>query len=214
VDGRLVAYARHTASRSSLVIAPADGGAPEEVLVDGSASYRMDAPSFSPHDWSSDGSIIYRDRTGGLFVLPPADGERHPLPVPGTALVSGSTFSPDGRWVAYGRLDDGHIYVLSWPAQGQPVRISSQPGASEPRWSADGRALYYRAGASVVRVLVTAGAAAGAAQVVLRTDFDRNGRWHTYAVAPDGRVLVKHVVQRDEPIIAVLNWSIAMKNVR
>jgi hypothetical protein len=88
--------------------------------------------------------------------------------------------------------------------------MSAQAGATEPRWSHDGLAVYYRSAGQVVRVPVRDGGAGGTATTVVTASFDPNARGNSYAVAPDGRVLVKHAVTRDEPIIAVLNWLKAL----
>jgi len=58
----------------------------------------------------------------------------------------GSTFSPDGQWLAYGSDETGvwEIYVRSWPA-GDVVRQISTTGGIEPRWCPCGE-LFYRAG--------------------------------------------------------------------
>ena len=53
-------------------------------------------------------------------------------------------FSPDGRWVAFESSEAGRkeVYVTSFPKPGAHVRISSGGGQS-PRWSADGRELFF-----------------------------------------------------------------------
>jgi Tol biopolymer transport system component len=51
--------------------------------------------------------------------------------------------SPDGRWLAYTSTRTGRteIWVQAYP-QGVPIRVSSD-GGYEPRWSADGRELFF-----------------------------------------------------------------------
>jgi len=53
-------------------------------------------------------------------------------------------FSPDGRWVAYVSNESGRseIYIRPFPGPGVKVRVSSQGGAG-PRWSRDGKELFY-----------------------------------------------------------------------
>ena len=53
-------------------------------------------------------------------------------------------FSPDGRWVAFESSEAGRkeVYVTSFPKPGAHVRISSG-GGQAPRWSADGRELFF-----------------------------------------------------------------------
>jgi Tol biopolymer transport system component len=214
-DNRFVAYARHSAGRSSLVVASASGGAVRELLVDPSASYRMDAPSFIPHDWSPDSTLLsYSDITGQLFVLPIAN-EPTPMPVLQASSVWGSAFSPDGMFIAYATREDASIYVEPWPSTGRRSRISRPDGGVEPRWSRDGRALFYRTSrGDIVRAPITAsGSAVAMPQVVLRTMFDTNPR-QSYFVAPDGRFLVKQSIEHDEAIISLINWVTAVKTER
>ena len=51
-------------------------------------------------------------------------------------------FSPNGRWVAYFSDEQGTgVYVRSFHGSGGPWLIAS--GANRPKWSPDGRTLYY-----------------------------------------------------------------------
>jgi serine/threonine-protein kinase len=52
--------------------------------------------------------------------------------------------SPDGRWLAYGSDETGRdeVYVRPFPEGGAKLLVS-QGGGTEPRWSPDGRTLYY-----------------------------------------------------------------------
>ena len=111
--------------------------------------------------------------------------------------VSDPRLSPDGRFVAYQlRTTDleankaAHaLWVLDLKTPGAVPRQVSAPGgnATSPRWSPDGRALFFlsnRAGSSQVwRLPWRAGG--GEAQAVTRLPLDVNG----FALAPDGRRL-------------------------
>ena len=58
--------------------------------------------------------------------------------------------SPDGRWIAYRSDEAGRneIYVRPFPNVNQGRWQVSTTGGTAPRWSRDGRELYYNAGAS------------------------------------------------------------------
>ena len=58
---------------------------------------------------------------------------------------SDAQVSPDGRWVAYTSDESGknRVYVRPFPGPGGKTPISIQ-GGEEPRWSRDGRELFYR----------------------------------------------------------------------
>jgi hypothetical protein len=64
--------------------------------------------------------------------------------------------SPDGRFVAYQSDESGRweIYLLRI-ADNRRVAVSST-GGTEPAWSADGRAISYRAGDTLVTVAIDA----------------------------------------------------------
>jgi serine/threonine-protein kinase len=61
---------------------------------------------------------------------------------------SGPALSPDGKWLAYQSNETGRleVYVRPFPdVEGGKVRVSTD-GGSEPRWSHDGRELFYIVG--------------------------------------------------------------------
>ena len=55
------------------------------------------------------------------------------------------SFSPDGRWLAYGSNESGttEVYVRAFPDNGTKVRVSEN-GGRIPRWSSNTRELLYR----------------------------------------------------------------------
>jgi hypothetical protein len=59
-------------------------------------------------------------------------------------MDSSGQFSPDGRWVAYRTTETGRseIFVTPFPGGGARWQVSPNGGA-QPRWSADGRAIYF-----------------------------------------------------------------------
>ena len=91
---------------------------------------------------------------GDIWVIPtdPASGEPvHFTDDPGTETFS--TFSPDGRWIAYTADRDGRmeVYVESFPKDGRVYPVSSG-GGEEPVWSPNGRELFYRNGRQFLAV--------------------------------------------------------------
>ena len=114
-------------------------------------------PDRSPTDWSRDGTrILYQEgvaprRDVWYLTLP----ERQP-----TAYLRGefdeyeARFSPDGRYVAYVSNETGRaeIYVRAFPdARGK--RQLSAGGGMAPRWSRDGRELFFVGPAHSVNVV-------------------------------------------------------------
>jgi eukaryotic-like serine/threonine-protein kinase len=123
-------------------------------------------------------------------------------------------FSPDGRWIAYDSDESGtrEIYVALTDGAGEKKRISPS-GGREPRWSSDGKELFYAApDDSIVAVPVAPGASlqagAGASLFRLETGI-RN-----FDVSPDGsRFLVTTPLDKspESPIRVILNWDAALK---
>jgi len=69
-----------------------------------------------------------------------------PTPIVATPFNSyASALSPDGRWLAYQSSDNGgpQIYVRDLSSAGGLQQVSAE-GGEEPRWSHDGRELFFR----------------------------------------------------------------------
>jgi serine/threonine-protein kinase len=69
---------------------------------------------------------------------------------------SGPAVSPDGKWLAYQSSETGRleVYVRPFPdVEGGKVRVSTE-GGSEPRWSQDGRELFYTFGGGPLPLMV------------------------------------------------------------
>jgi Tol biopolymer transport system component len=76
----------------------------------------------------------------------PLTGGTAPISVlTGTGLTNEPAVSPDGRWIAYASLESGRVevYVRPFPTGAGRLQISTE-GGTEPRWSPDGRRLFYR----------------------------------------------------------------------
>jgi len=79
---------------------------------------------------------------------------------PSSSIVFTGRLSPDGRWLAYVSPESGRpeIYVRSFAGGGR-WQVSTS-GGEEPKWSADGRHLYYRYNSVLYGVRVETGKAA------------------------------------------------------
>jgi hypothetical protein len=105
--------------------------------------------SLYPDAMSRDGRwlLVGRpERAGGygLFaVAGDGKGELQPVSTDGPASDEGA-FAPDGRLVAYHATRTGRaeIYLSRFPPTGERWQVSTDGGV-QPRWSADGRMLYY-----------------------------------------------------------------------
>ena len=104
-----------------------------------------------PTDWSPDGRfIIYHvslGATGSDIWALPLVGERKAIPIARAQHneVQGYV-SPDSRWLAYASDESGRyeIYVQSFPDAGTGGKTTiSSGGGTQPRWSRNGRELFY-----------------------------------------------------------------------
>jgi serine/threonine protein kinase/Tol biopolymer transport system component len=151
-DGARVIYAAVAPQR--ILIRNADGSGNAEELL--RSTYPI-AVSCSP-----DGSLLaYDDRdpvTGFDVWLLPLKGDRTPRPLVKTEFqdVEG-VFSPDGRWIAYVSNETGtfQVYVRSPLQDSARWQVSAERG-QQPRWSQDGRELFYRDGMNFYVVPIAA----------------------------------------------------------
>jgi hypothetical protein len=169
-----------------------------------------------PLSFSPDGRFLLyckrKNERDDLWILP-LTGDRKPQPFVATpALEPIGQFSPDGRYVAYmsdeaGRYD---IYVAPFPGPGGRWQIS-QSGGVEPRWSRDGKELFYfapdnRLMAAQVKTNDSS-FEVGAIQPLFQVP--GQGFGFRYDVAKDGKkfLVVSGLPQGFSPITLVTNWT-------
>ena len=167
-----------------------------------------------PFGWSRDGRwLLYQDADGRLLAQAIADEHAAPRVVVAEKTTSGN-LSPDGLWVAYSADSSGRleIYVRPFEGPGGPW-VVSKAGGSEPRWSADGRELYYvRQDRRLVAVTVERRGAElwfGGERVLFDQRTYDAGYAYSYAVSPGGdRFLITQFRERGR-IAVMLNWRAA-----
>jgi hypothetical protein len=137
-DGTRLVFTRFRMGRFELFIKTLAGGAEEPLHVTG-----------FPADWSSDGSVILYEgtegtadnRIQGVWALPLNTRKPYQLL---RAPAEHPQFSPDGTWITFVSEESGQseVYVAPFPMSGETMRVSAAGGA-QPRWSSDGRELFY-----------------------------------------------------------------------
>ena len=218
-DGRWVAYNSARNGTSQLYRKLADGSGAEELLFDEKES------SATPTDWSQDGKylIFMRGALGNnseMWALP-LEGVRKPFVLvphpPNTNAFSGfGRLSPDGHWLAYTSTESGtaQVYVQAFGGGQGKWQVSTDEG-SQPKWSRDGKELYF--GNDVTRVLSsvpireTNGALQfGAAQALVTA---RATQQFIYDVTPDGKKILLNVVsqQVSQSVMVVTNFTAVLK---
>jgi len=116
--------------------------------------------------------------------------------------------SPDGKWVAYASSESGQweIYVTTFPGAAGKWQVSSG-GGTEPRWSHDGKEIFYIASKGMLTAVpvsteggVSAGVATPLFQVHARAPISSTDLF-SYDVAADGkRFLVNRYVRPEHPV--------------
>jgi Tol biopolymer transport system component len=204
-NGREITYAATQGKVSYLYQIPMDGSAPPRPLRSGTVML--------PNHWSPDGHLIFRTTSSGLPSLEiylASDGSVAPFESGAEAQ-----FSPDGKWIAYigqgGVAGGGSIVVRQFPGPASPIRISGPGGGAQPRWSRDGRHIYFMA---PDRKLMSATfdpvhAVTGELQVVFQTRIIApNLASFQYDVAPDGRFLINSFSSTNSsPLTVITDWQ-------
>jgi hypothetical protein len=94
--------------------------------------------------------------------------------------------SPDAKWMAYASDESGRpeIYADAFPVPGSRARLTVGGGA-EPRWSGDGRIVFFRRGSAVHAVHLGVSGATLEATSSERL-FDAGAEIRSFDVTPDG----------------------------
>jgi serine/threonine protein kinase len=171
---------------NGLFVAPADGSAPPTRIDTLHKTQRL-------ADFSPDGKwIVYADGDSIFAVSVGADTTRRLLTTGLRPRVP--TVSPNGRWLAYTSEESGRaeVYVRPFPDTRAFKRQVSAAGGRTPRWSHDGRQLFF---VDESRYMVAAPIASGETLAVGEPKrlFDATAYNLVnvfFDVAPDGRFLM------------------------
>jgi serine/threonine protein kinase len=222
-DSRRIAYASRTAI---------GGGTNLQILSleDSAAPTVFHATAFTvwPSDWSDAGHFLFEvtdaRALSGLWMTSP-ETRKEPVSFRSDAFnYRNASLSSDGRWIAYVSDLSGRneVYVDSFPTPGRRRAVPGSAGGREPRWSHNGKELYYlSADSELVAIGVTTGAvpafgdpeqlfAVRLSPPDLTLPFIRH-----YDVARDGRILAvmidSKVTPASPPTIVSLNATAALR---
>jgi len=195
---------------------PFDGSGRPQPLFPASQGYVN-----SPSSWSPDGrSLVYArpgDKTGWDLWLGVPGQEGGPKPLLVTpANESAPAVSPDGRSIAYQSDESGalEIYVRPFPQVEKRRELISRTGGTAPKWSRDGREIFYLSEQGLMRVPVTS--ARGSATLSFGQPslaLEMTGLL-SFDVAPDGRTfaIARVPIERAaREIRVVINWLEELK---
>ena len=205
-DGRWIYYVHAT----GIWRRSADGGGSADSVYMGSYAQALEL--------ERDGTIIgAATGANGKFdvVRLSADSTHALAPLLATPYTEeAATLSPNGRWLAYTSDETGQtqVYVAAYQARGAKALVSQGSGV-EPRWSPDGRTLYYQGERDGVPYLYAVGVAAGADFAVTgRTplfdisQFEPAEPHANWDVSPDG---TRFAMVQQGPLtqmVFVMNW--------
>ena len=227
-DGTLNAMPIWSPDGNRIAFSSARGSPPNLFVKDltTGGEQRLVESSFPTHgtDWTTGNDVIYatlNPRSGWdimRLAMAGPEADRKPKPLVVTPFDEHfGRVSHDGKWLAYMSEESGtrEVYVQRFPGPGAKEPISTN-GGTEPKWSSDGRTLFYLAPNDVVMAVpvtpgdtLQPGTPAPAVNVPAPP---RNARelqfWSTYAVSNDGRLLINTVThEATSPAATIMfNW--------
>jgi len=177
--------------------------------------------------WSPDGQyVLYQEddpqTKTDLWMLPLA-GDRKPARLLATPFnESEAALSPDGCWMAYTSDESGErqVYVQAFPTWDRKRQVSTGRIGATPRWSADGKELFFDAGSVMSAVSVSSPGPPGELRLGQPQPLFRGllaEPPHHFDIASDGRrflvLLTPRVVAGTQgaatevPVSVVVNWK-------
>jgi Tol biopolymer transport system component len=211
-DGNLIVYRRVSTDSSNGIYLQRTNGMGDPVRL---LSPRPDQMlRYYPLGWSADGSTLYLDKWIGsraglarIRVAPTRDTVVQDLFRRQDSQAMGGIPSPNGRWLAFQWDQTGRakVYVAELYSDGSlgEARRLSYRDAAAPRWSGDGRTIYWNEAGNWVAAPFepSSGQISGQPRVVL----DRQSRTKDLAVLPDGRLFAIQGSEEETNSITELN---------
>jgi len=169
-----------------------------------------------PMDVSPDGKFLvyvtsdFKSGTQGDLYVIALDGRSKATPFVRTPFDErDARFSPDGKTLAYysNESGEGQVYVKPFPGPG-PARQISTKGGGTPRWSPDGRQLYFNRTKQLYVV------DANSPEAEPRLLFDSDRRFYNFEVAPDGQRFLMNMIDEaatQTPTRVIVNWPELLK---
>ena len=218
-DGRFITFQSNRDGDDAIFRQPADGSGPAARLTRPEAGV-----GHRPESWSVDGKTLSMNvvnSTNESVWTITTDAGAKPTPFADTTAVEKhSSFSPDGRWVAYMANNEGDsdLYIQPFPPTGAKYQIAT--GGRTPAWSPDGKQLFFHAMASnrlfVVDIRAEQGLTSGPLVPLPIEDAVHPLTQRNYDVTPDGKQLLIVLPAQTAPaatgrrasvqINVVLNW--------
>ena len=212
-DGSRLAYSFNQSG--GIAVKAVAGGSPEKVLVTTTDHSLPGATS-----WSRDGKLIMYEQGFGLSLklktISPEGNER-PVAFSDTPASVGELagkISPDGKWVAYSTVvaSQPQLFVSPYPWTGEKWEIAQY--GIEPRWSADGKELYYFDSIGISTTDVSSnGRSFQVGRSKLLFPISLPGLTMEYDVTKDGKRFLALTLAggSSQPLTLVQNWTAQLK---
>jgi serine/threonine-protein kinase len=224
LDGQQIVFASTHKGGPGIYRQAADGTGEAELLA---SITRMTA---YPSSWSRDGKMLVLEATGesantdvGTLAM---EGSHTWNPLLHKEFIEANPHvSRNGRWIAYFSNESGRaeIYVRPFPDVDKGKWQVSKSGGMEPRWSRDGRELFYRNGDAmmVVDVETEPTFKSGTPKTLFRGNY-HSYQGHNWDLSPDGKrfLMIKQAqpagdkstpAAERQKLNVILNWFEELK---
>ncbi len=170
--------------------------------------------------WSADGKYLFAVKNSDLsvaWIIPLDSIEKSRRIFDLASDNSDAVLSADGRWLAFTSEESGNpeVYVTSFPALSGKWQVSINDG-DRPRWSADGKRLYYLDNNDVINVAEVDDSGSsflpGAVRKLFKISGSRPG--NVYSMNSDGTKFYVNQLPSGsntvEPLVMIQNWDAAL----
>jgi Tol biopolymer transport system component len=189
-DGKYLLYAAEKGKYPNIYRKAVDGSGTEVQLTN-------DANTKTPRSLTPDGKMMSFEQNGDIWILPlDSSGKAYPL-IQSPANEHGGMFSPDGRFIAYTSDESGksEVYVTAFPKRSGSWQVSSG-GGIDPKWSPNGKELFFTNGSVLMVAEVTPGSTFDFS--VPRKLCDIPASMQVWDISPDGKRFLVRVVRAQE----------------
>jgi hypothetical protein len=209
-DGRHVVYVGHEGADNVVRQQAWDGSGTSDVIARPPANL-LEVAVGPPHSYAA-----FRVGTGATqrdIWIAPLDSLDKPRPFVATPADEWlPAVSPDGRLLAYVTSESvvrSEVYVRPLRPEGGRIQVSAGGGA-EPRWSPDGRELFYRGSTHMIAAVITERPelAVHRSDTLFADVYRRNSSHSMYDVFPNGREFLMLLEESSRSkLYVVVNWT-------
>ncbi|MCU1286529.1 MAG: serine/threonine protein kinase [Acidobacteriales bacterium] len=193
-DGNTIYYSSRQGAHWGVWRKAADGSGEAELLIEMPGDFRVLLDAITTDGKNLYASVTTLNDGSDIVRIPVTKGAKLEPMVTNAVDDFAAEPSPDGAWLAYESLETGRpeIYVRGTGALSGKWQISTG-GGEEPRWSHDGRQLFFRNNNQFLVAPIDAHSTfqSGTPTVISEANYNlRSDSGVSYSIAPDGRFLM------------------------